>query len=148
VDRWGAVHSFPNTGEGGPSDFSSNGPTLIGDAVPGVRVVDEENEDCLMVPGDAGATTFPAWTRLTAYFDEIADERNGLVVGSNWMSNPIGIESGGLGRSPDGEALPGEAQTRSTKARIESGGNIVSDKVYWRKHPQTGDYGAAVPLPF
>jgi hypothetical protein len=147
VDRWQKVITFPASGEGGPSAFSSNGPTLIGDTLPGERIINNFSKGYLMIPEMNGTQSFQPWENPTNYLDSIKDSRNGTTIAVNWLGPNPNWTNPGLGRFPDGNPLPNEESTASTSARIEADGNIVSDKVYWRKDLQTGNPGNAIPIP-
>jgi hypothetical protein len=113
-------------------DFACYASALVGDRVPGARLVGGSEQEFLWDPAD---NTFTPWQCPTGYHSDLRDERGGLLIGGNWLSHSA---TPGLRRSPNGDLLPDDEILNSWDARIEANGNVLSDKAYWRKVPLLG----------
>lgn len=137
IDSEQAPHDFDHLDPTVEGAFGGHGPVLVGERVLGIRLVNGSNQESLWDPTD---NTFTPWQRPTAYPGDLRDERDGLLIGRNWLNFPAGP---GLRRSPNGTLLPGDEILDSNHARIEANGNVLSNKAYWRRGPLIGP-----PSPF
>ena len=126
IDRNQQARTFAPGASPTGGNFAGYSRAFVGDKVPGFRLVDESTEECLWDPADDSFTPWQWAGVIGSYHDDIRDERNGGTVwlGPDWVSVDW---TSGLRTSLDGALLPGEPQTGSWGARIERGGNIVSD---------------------
>ena len=85
---------------------------------------------------DPLTNTYQPWNLPVNHPDGISDVRNGLVLGNYWISqNP---QDGLLRRSPQGDALPGQAaETNAQYSYIDKDANITSTNQYWAKQPDS-----------
>ncbi len=141
VDRSLQVHEFPAEAQS-EGEFGAYGDTLVAESVPGYRLQSGVNEECLW---DPQANSYTTWQCPTGYHDDLCDERDGLLLGTNWQ---IPLSSGGgVKQSPNGSPLPDDDSIGSSNARIEANKNVVSDLAYWRWDGQLDEYSSPAVLP-